>query len=100
LRQVIEGDTWRPADGLVWTIYGDSPDRVVFHPQSGDVHLVSSSAHLLWTLIADGTARTLPQLIEALAAALGRSVDPELSAVTRDTLAFMDRTGLVKPLNP
>ena len=90
---------WRPATDLVWTHYQDSDDWVVFHPQSGDVYLVTSAAHILWTLIADGQAPTLHQLIRALATALNRSSDDELAAVTRDTLAFMDRAGLVRPIS-
>jgi len=89
---------WRPATDLVWTHYQDSEDWVVFHPQSGDVFLVTSAAHTLWMLIADGRASTLHHLIPALAAALNRAPDDELSAVTRDTLAFMDRAGLVEPI--
>jgi PqqD family protein of HPr-rel-A system len=90
---------WRPARELVWTHYDDSEDWVVFHPQSGDVYLVTSAAHTLWALIADGSAPTLHQLIPALAAALNRTPDDELAAVTRDTLAFMDRAGLVRPIS-
>ena len=90
---------WGPAADLVWTHYDDSEDWVVFHPQSGDVYLVTSSAHILWKLIADGQAPTLTQLISALAAALERAPDDKLAAVTRDTLAFMDRAGLVRPIS-
>ena len=90
---------WRPALDLVWTHYDDSDDWVVFHPQSGDVYLVTSAAHTLWAIIADGSAPTLNQLIPALAAALERSPDDELAAVTRDTLGFMDRAGLVRPIS-
>jgi PqqD family protein of HPr-rel-A system len=96
---LTDDQRWRPAPDLVWTHYDDSEDWVVFHPQSGDVYLVTSAAHTLWTLIADGRASTLPLLIPALAAALDRSSDGELAAVTRDTLAFMDRAGLVRPIS-
>jgi PqqD family protein of HPr-rel-A system len=96
---VAEDPRFGPAADLVWTRYDDSDDWVVFHPQSGDVCLVTSAAHILWTLIADGRASTLPQLISALAEVLERSPDEELAAVTRDTLGFMDRTGLVRPIS-
>jgi PqqD family protein of HPr-rel-A system len=96
---LTEEQRWRPATDLVWTHYHDSEDWVVFHPQSGDVCLVTSSAHILWKLIADGQPLTLKQLISALAAALERTPDDQLAAVTRDTLAFMDRTGLVRPIS-
>jgi PqqD family protein of HPr-rel-A system len=96
---VTEDLHFGPAADLVWTHYHDSDDWVVFHPQSGDVCLVTSAAHILWTLIADGGASTLPQLVSALAAVLERAPDEELAAVTRDTLAFMDRAGLVRPIS-
>jgi PqqD family protein of HPr-rel-A system len=96
---LTEEHRWRPAADLVWTHYHDSEDWVVFHPQSGDVYLVTSSAHILWKLIADGDAITLSQLTAELAAALERAPDQELTTVTRDTLAFMDRAGLVRPIS-
>ena len=100
MRDSLTGDQrWRPAADLVWTHYDDSEDWVVFHPQSGDVYLVTSAAHTLWAIIADGSAPTLNQLIPSLAAALERSPDDELAAVTRDTLGFMDRAGLVRPIS-
>ena len=95
----IDDQRWRPAADLVWTHYDDSENWVVFHPQSGDVYLVTSAAHTLWALIADGSAPTLKKLIPALAAALNRMPDDQLAAVTRDTLGFMDRAGLVRPIS-
>ena len=100
MREPLTGDQrWRPAADLLWTHYDDSEDWVVFHPQSGDVYLVTSAAHTLWAIIADGPAATLKQLIPTLAAALNRAPDDQLAAVTRDTLAFMDRAGLVRPIS-
>jgi PqqD family protein of HPr-rel-A system len=99
MRGLTEEERWGPAADLVWTHYNDSEDWVVFHPQSGDVHLVTSSAHILWKLIADGPARALTQLVSALAAALERAPDDELTTVTRETLEFMDRAGLVRPIS-
>jgi PqqD family protein of HPr-rel-A system len=96
---LTDDQRWLPAADLVWTHYDDSEDWVVFHPRSGDVYLVTSAAHVLWTLIADGRASTLNQLIPALAAALHRTLDDELADVTRDTLAFMDGAGLVRPIS-
>ena len=97
--RLTDDQCWRPATDLVWTHYDDSEDWVVFHPQSGDVHLVTSAAHTLWSLIADGAAPTLRQLIPALAATLNRAPDDQIAAVTRDTLGFMDRAGLVRPIS-
>jgi len=91
---------WSPAADLVWTHYDDSDDWVVFHPQSGDVHLVTSSAHTLWTLVSNERTCRLPDLVASLAAALGRPADAELTAATTETLALMDRAGLVRPICP
>ena len=96
---VAEDPRFGPAPDLVWTHYNDSEDWVVFHPQSGDVSLMTSSAHSLWRLIADGQPSTATQLVAALATVLGRAPDEELAAVTKDTLAFMDRTGLIRPIS-
>jgi PqqD family protein of HPr-rel-A system len=96
---VAEEPRFGPAPDLVWTHYNDSEDWVVFHPQSGDVSLMTSSAHALWRLIADGQPSTATQLVAALATALGRAPDEELETVTKDTLAFMDRTGLIRPIS-
>ena len=96
---VAEESHFGPAPDLVWTHYNDSEDWVVFHPQSGDVSLMTSSAHALWRLIADGQPSTATQLVVALAAALGRAPDEEFASVTKDTLAFMDRTGLIRPIS-
>jgi PqqD family protein of HPr-rel-A system len=97
---VIEQRRWRPASDLVWTHFDDSDDWVVFHPQSGDVCLVTSSAHTLWTLISNERACTLPDLVASLATALGRAPDDDLRVATSETLAFMDRAGLVRPISP
>src|SRR4029077_7530632 len=83
---LTDDQRWRPAVDLVWTHYDDSEDWVVFHPQSGDVYLVTSAAPPPWALVAGGSASTLHQLIPALAAALNRPPDDELATVTRHTL--------------
>jgi PqqD family protein of HPr-rel-A system len=92
-------DRWCAAGNLVWTHYDDADDWAVFHPQSGDVYLVTASAHLLWQLISDGRACTLRELVVALAADSGRRPDEELTAATREALAFMDGAGLVRPIS-
>jgi PqqD family protein of HPr-rel-A system len=100
VRQSLTSDQrWRAAADLVWTRYDDSEEWVVFQPQSGDVYLLTSSAHALWTLVADGPPPTLNEIVSALAGALQRSADEELSTATRETLAFMDRAGLVRPIS-
>lgn len=84
---------------MIWTRFDDGEDWVVYHPGSGDVHLVTSSARVLWALASDGRPRSLDALVSALAAETGHPVDAELSDVTKQTLDFMDRAGLLVPLS-
>ncbi len=90
-------DRWRAAPDLVWTHYDDSDDWVVFNPRSGDVHLFTAPAHLLWQLVDRGVASPEP-LIAALASQTGRAADEPLTTAVRETLAFMDRAGLIAPV--
>lgn len=92
-------ERWCAAGQLVWTHYDDADDWAVFHPQSGDVYLVTASAHLLWQLISNEQACTVPELVAALAAESGRPHDEELTVATQAALAFMDRAGLVRPIS-
>ena len=90
---------WQAVTGLVWTRYDDSDDWVVFNPASGNVHLLTSSAHDLWELTLN-RASTFEELVPALAERLSRPSDEDLTEASRAVLAFMDEAGLVRPLNP
>lgn len=87
---------WRAATDLMWTRYDDSSDWAVFNPRSGDVHLLTDAARFLWQSIADRKLTT-PDLLTALAAHVNRPVDDDLSSAATDTLAVMDRAGLITP---
>jgi PqqD family protein of HPr-rel-A system len=87
-----------PAANLVWATYDDSDEWVVYHPASGDVHLLSASAHRLWTLVADDHIDAVEDLVAALAADIGRPVDAELTGAAVSALDFMDRAGLLIPV--
>ncbi len=89
---------WSATPGLVWTQFDDSDDWVVFNPCSGDIHLLSASAYALWQLTTSFPPRSSPQLIETLAADAGFTADGEFIASARETLAFMDRAGLIAPI--
>jgi PqqD family protein of HPr-rel-A system len=89
-------ESWRAEPTLVWTRFDDSNEWVVFHPASGHVHSLSAAAHGLWALAA-ASPRTTRELCTALAAELDRPVDAELEQATRETVAFMDRAGLLRP---
>jgi PqqD family protein of HPr-rel-A system len=88
---------WSASPGLVWTHFDDSDEWVVFNPFSGDIHLLSASAHALWQLTTSGPPRSSAELIDTLAADLEHLADEEFAAAARETLAFMDRAGLVTP---
>jgi PqqD family protein of HPr-rel-A system len=88
---------WSASPGLVWTHFDDSDEWVVFNPYSGDIHLLSASAYALWRLTNSGPPRPSTELIAALADDLEHPAGPEFVAAARETLAFMDRAGLVAP---
>jgi PqqD family protein of HPr-rel-A system len=89
---------WSATPGLVWTQFDDSDDWVVFNPFSGDIHLLTASAYALWQLTASFPPRSSPDLIEALASDAGYSADGDFLTSARETLAFMDRAGLIAPI--
>ena len=88
---------WSATAGLVWTQFDDSNDWVVFNPFSGDIHLLSASAYRLWKLTASSPPRSSAELIETLAADTGHAADGDFLSSARETLAFMDRAGLIAP---
>jgi hypothetical protein len=88
---------WLPNQAVVWTLYQDSEDAVACNTLSGDVHLVTASAHTLWRLVAEGAPQTSVQLVADLASALGRTANSELRDATLSVLEFMDRAGLIRP---
>ena len=88
---------WSAAEGLIWTQFDDSLDWVVFSPASANIHLLTASAHRLWTLVATEHPSTTEELTTQLASDLELPLDEEFAAVTRDALAFLDEAGLVRP---
>jgi PqqD family protein of HPr-rel-A system len=88
---------WSASPGLVWTHFDDSDEWVVFNPFSGDIHLLSASAYALWQLTASEPPRSSAELIAALAADHEHPAGHEFTTAARETLAFMDRAGLVSP---
>ena len=89
---------WAANSGVVWTRFSDSDDAVAFNTLSGDVHLFSASADQLWRSVSEGSPKTAQELIAGLAAHLGRPADAALVDATEQTLEFMDRTGLIRPV--
>ena len=88
---------WRVAPDLVWTHYDDGDDWVVYSPASADIHHLTDSAHQLWTLVSSGSFCTADDLGARLAADLGHPFDVDFATATGETLAFMDRVGLIYP---
>jgi PqqD family protein of HPr-rel-A system len=91
--------SWQTSTNLIWTHYDDSDRWVVYNPASSNIHLLTSAARELWALVEREPAAS-DDLTVRLAAVLGRPLDAELVTVTRDTLAFMDRAGLIRPVLP
>jgi PqqD family protein of HPr-rel-A system len=87
---------WRAATGLLWTRYEDSDNWVVYNPASADIHLLTAAARELWRLVDHRPGAPFPELAAALAHALGRPSDDELTAVAEEALAGMDHAGLIR----
>ena len=89
---------WTAERNLIWTHFDDEDEWVVYNPASADIHLLTTSARLLFTLVSDEQPHSVEDLVATLAAELGRAPDEELTTVTRETLASMDRAGLLRPM--
>lgn len=88
---------WKASSDLLWTQYDDGDEWVVYDPASGDVHLLTSSARALWSLISK-SPRSDEDLAGALASELARSPDDQLISMIQETLSAMDRAGLIRPI--
>ena len=88
---------WKASNDLIWTHYDDGDEWVVYDPASGDVHLLTSSAHVLWSLISKKFPRSNEDLVGALACELARPPDEQLISMIQETLSAMDRAGLIRP---
>jgi len=89
---------WKVPNDLIWTQYDDGDEWVVYDPASGDVHLLTSSARVLWSLISKKSPQSDEDLVGALAGELRRSQDEQLTSMIRETLSAMDRAGLIRPI--
>jgi PqqD family protein of HPr-rel-A system len=72
---------------------------VVFHPASGDVHLLSAAAAALLRALESEPA-TLTNLIETLDLPGPDGDERDLRAHLADTMAAFDRAGLIEPARP
>ena len=90
-------ERWIAASNLIWTHFDDTDEWVVYNPASADIHLLSSAARELWRLIDERPLQSAADLVAALAQALARDADADLQTATSDSLAMMDRVGLVRP---
>jgi PqqD family protein of HPr-rel-A system len=89
---------WKASNDLIWTQYDDGDEWVVYDPASGDVHLLTSSARVLWSLISKKSPQLNEDLAGALACELARSPDEQLMSMIQETLSAMDRAGLIRPI--
>lgn len=87
---------WRAADGLAWKKYDDSDEWIVFNPASGDIHLLSDSAHRLWILTGGDRPLTTEELIASLLSESGALGTDEFLVAARESIESMDRAGLVR----
>jgi len=96
----VDGYRRRPSDNIIWIRYDDSDNWVVHSPASAQLHLLTASAHLLWTLVPEHTASSTADLIARLSSAIDRPADASFAQTTAETLAFFDRVGLIEPVTP
>ena len=89
---------WKASNDLIWTHYDDGDEWVVYDPTSGDVHLLTSSARVLWSLISKKSPQSDEDLAGALACELARPPDEQLVSMIQQTLSAMDRAGLIRPI--
>jgi PqqD family protein of HPr-rel-A system len=88
---------WCAAEDLIWIRYDDGPEWVVFNPASAGIHLLTASARVLWTLLTDEQPHSSEEMATAVAMELGVAPGEELAATLRETVAVMDRAGLLRP---
>lgn len=87
---------WQAATGLVWVQFPDSPQWIVYNSASADVHLFTDAAHSLWTRIHEVPGTSTEHLTAAPLGGNDATPDETRMAIL-DTIAFMDRAGLVLP---
>jgi PqqD family protein of HPr-rel-A system len=89
---------WKASSDLIWTDYDDGDEWVVYDPASGDVHLLTSSARVLWSVISKKSPGSNEDLAGALACELALRPDEQLRSMIQETLSAMDRAGLIRPI--
>jgi PqqD family protein of HPr-rel-A system len=95
-QEAVNAARWRAATGLLWTRYDDSDEWLVYNPASADIHLLSDAAHRLWALTSGEAPLTADELIVALFDDSESPPAKDFVTATQESLAFMDRAGLVR----
>lgn len=90
-------ERWRASSDLVWVRFDDSPQWIVYSPESADVHLLNDAAHGLWSLISATPGTSTAQFLSSTVAPAGATA-ADVAAAILDTLASMDRAGLLQPV--
>jgi hypothetical protein len=88
---------WQAPPDVIWTRFPDSHDWVAHNPLSSCTHLITNAGHQLWTLAVAERHWRIDDLVARLAADTDQPEGSELRAVVEETLAFMDRAGLLRP---
>ncbi len=87
----------RGCDGLLWREWDG--EFVVFHPPSGDTHLLNAFAAEVLLSLAERPAG-LPELMARLARDAGLEAGPEQEGQVAKLLARLQELGLVEPVTP
>ena len=83
------------AIGNALEIRGWDSEYVIFHPVSGDTHLVNHGAQVILQCLRIGTADT-NHLVAHLAQHSGCEADDDLRMLTRKTLFDLERLGVIE----
>jgi PqqD family protein of HPr-rel-A system len=89
---------WSVPGGLVPSSYPDSDSCLVFHPGSGDIHLITPAAYRLLQ-IASVAPATTDRLIAQLAEDLDQAMDSDFIQAGLEAIRSMDRAGLLRPID-
>jgi hypothetical protein len=91
--------SWQAEPSLSWVRFSDATDWVAYHPLAGTVHCLTDAAHELWVI-----ASARPHSTDEFVAALGTRFEGidvgDLEQIVSDTLASMDRAGMMFAARP
>lgn len=90
---------WQAEPALRWVHFPDATEWVAYHPLAGTVHCLTDAAHEIWVAASD-CSRSTEELVALVRPRFEGITAADLEQVVSDTLASMDRAGLLIPARP